>query len=107
MPGNPKAIVADAERRFPVRIIVKGGLGALYLQISDWLDEHCGVNGWATASRRGALGEDGTAVFLNNPTCAVASVARWCVLGDPSGFYELRQDQPAKRVPLPAHKSPL
>jgi hypothetical protein len=34
MPGNPKGIVADAERRFPLRIVIKvppGGIGARYV----------------------------------------------------------------------------
>ena len=32
--------------------------------------------------------------------------ARWCVRGDPSGFYDLRQDDPERRVPAPLHKTP-
>ena len=46
------------------------------------------------------------AVYVNTPTCAVAFVARWCVTGDPPGFYDLREQEPAQRVPTPFHKTP-
>jgi hypothetical protein len=46
---------------------------------------------------------DAVAVYVNTPTCAVAFVARWCVRGDPPGFYDLRRDEPERRVPIPAH----
>src|SRR5580704_18168669 len=45
MPGNPRAIVAEAEQRFPVRIVIKvppGGNGTRYIQMTEWLDENCG-----------------------------------------------------------------
>ena len=87
MPGNPRAIVAEAERRFPVRIAVRipNGLGQQYQPMSDWLDENCGVRGWAiTSMGRQPMGEDAVAVYLSTPTCAVGFVARWCVPGDPA-----------------------
>lgn len=107
MPGNPRAIVAEAERRFPVRLIVKvppSGLGHRYPAMSDWLDENCGLGGWAitSAGTRG-VPNDAVAVYVNTPTCAAAFVARWLVTGDPPGFYVLRPDEPARRVPLAAH----
>jgi hypothetical protein len=111
VPGNPKAIVADAERRFPVRLLVKvpeGGIGTRYTPMADWLDEHCGIDGWAftPAGARGLL-NDALAVYVNTPACALAFVTRWLVPGnDPPGIYELCDDEPAKRVPLPHHKSP-
>jgi hypothetical protein len=111
MPGNPKAIVADAERRFPMRIVVKvpeGGIGTRYTPMVDWLDEHCGVDGWSItpAGTRGLL-NDALAVYVNTPACALAFVARWLVPGnDPPGFYELRPDEPEKRGPGPGHFSP-
>lgn len=79
MPGNPRAIVAEAERRFPVRLAVKvppGGLGHRYPAMSEWLDENCGVNGWAitSAGTRGVL-NDAVAVYVSNPTCAAAGAA--------------------------------
>ena len=111
MPGNPRAIIAEAESRFPVRIAIRipgSGIGSRYKPMSDWLDEQCGIKGWAltSAGTRGLL-NDAVAIYGNSPTCAVAFVARWLVPGDPSGFYQLRDDEPPKRVPLAAHGSPL
>jgi len=110
MPGKPRAIVNDAEGRFPVRIVVKvppGGVGAIFTRIEEWLDENCGIAGWSItpAGIRGVL-NDAIAVYVNTPTCAVGFVARWCIPGDPPGFYELRQDEPARRVPQRQHKTP-
>lgn len=111
MPGNPRRqITAKAEEQYPVRIIVRVpplGLGTRYNAISDWLDDNCGVNGWAIgpAGTRG-IGNDAVAVYLNSPTCAVAFVARWCVPGNPPGLYELRETEPARREPSKPHKSP-
>jgi hypothetical protein len=50
MPGNPREMIKVAERRFPVRIriaVPPGGLGQRYTQITAWLDENCGADGWA------------------------------------------------------------
>jgi hypothetical protein len=47
MPGNPREIT---ERRFLVRIRVdvpREGLGQRHTQITAWLDENCGADGWA------------------------------------------------------------
>jgi hypothetical protein len=38
MPGNPRAIIAEAERRFPIRIAVKvpaAGFGQRYMPIDS------------------------------------------------------------------------
>src|SRR5215469_4874036 len=109
MPGGGTRAI-DAERRFPVRIAFKlpaGGIGQRYKAMTDWLDENCGIDGWsmAPAGMRGVV-NDAMAVYVNSPTCAVAFVARWCVPGDPAGFYDLRQQEPAQRVPTPFHKTP-
>jgi hypothetical protein len=110
MPGNPRAIIAEAEIRFPIRIAIRvppNGFGQRYAPMSQWLDENCGINGWsiAPAGTRGVL-NDAVAVYVHTPTCAVGFVARWCVPGDPSGWYELRRDEPARRMPTPHHKTP-
>jgi hypothetical protein len=81
MPGNPKAIVADAERRFPIRLLVKvppGGIRTRYVPMVEWLDEHCRVDGWSItpAGTRGLL-NDALAVYVNTPACALAFVERW------------------------------
>jgi hypothetical protein len=78
-----------------------------YGPMTEWLDENCGIHGWSItpAGTRG-LANDAIAVYMNGPTCAVAFVARWCVLGDPLGFYALRDDEPERRTRGPGHSSP-
>lgn len=110
MPGNPRAIIADAEERFPIRMTIRvppDGFGQRYTSMCQWLDDNCGIGGWsiAPAGTRGVL-NDAVAVYVNTPACAVGFVARWCVPGDPPGFYALRQDEPQRRVPTPQHKTP-
>ena len=120
MPGNPRAIVAEAERQFPIRIAIKvpeAGIGARYLPMTEWLDENCGLGGWAIApaGTRG-IANDAVVVFVSTPICAAAFIARWCrpkvvtpkgcVPGDPPGFYQLRDDEPERRIPGPGHSSP-
>jgi len=110
MLGNSRAIVAEAEQRFPVRIVIKvppGGIGTRYMPMTEWLDENCGIRGWSIvpAGTRG-IQNDAIAVYMNGPTCAVAFVARWCVSGDPPGFYEFRSAEPERRVSAPRHKTP-
>jgi hypothetical protein len=121
MPDNPRAIIAEAESRFPIRIAIRvppDGFGQRYGPMCRWLAENCGVDGWsiAPAGTRGIL-NDAVAVYVNSPSCAVGFVARWCrpkvvtpegcVPGDPPGFYELRQYEPARRVPMQPHKNAL
>jgi hypothetical protein len=111
MPGNPKAIIAEAERRFPVRIAIRvppGGIGQRHLPLTEWLDENCGISGWSItpAGTRGVT-NDAIAVYVNTPTCAVAFVPRWCVPGDPPGFYELREGEPERRERIWGHSSPI
>jgi hypothetical protein len=75
--------------------------------MTEWLDENCGIGGWSItpAGTRGIL-NDAVALYVNGPTCAAAFVARWCIPGDPSGFYELRQAEPERRVQSAGHSSP-
>jgi hypothetical protein len=50
MPGNSREMITSAARRFPVRIRVAvppAGLGQRHTQITAWLDENCGADGWA------------------------------------------------------------
>jgi hypothetical protein len=52
MPGNPRDMIVSAERRFPVRIRIGvppdgfGRFGQRYAQITAWLGENCGADGW-------------------------------------------------------------
>jgi hypothetical protein len=50
MPGNSRNLITTAERRFPIRIriaVPPAGLGKRHTQITAWLDENCGADGWA------------------------------------------------------------
>src|SRR6266436_3170157 len=83
MPGNPRDIITVAERRFPVRIrigVPPGGFGQRYSQITAWLDENCGADGWAMtpSGMRGVL-NDAVSIYFLDATLASAFVARWCV----------------------------
>ena len=80
MPGNPREMITAAERLFPVRIrigVPPGGLGQRYSQITDWLDENCGADGWAVtpAGTRGVL-NDVVSIYFADATLAGAFVAR-------------------------------
>ena len=82
MPGNPRDMIAVTERRFPVRIRVAvppGGFGQRYSQITAWLDENCGADGWAMtpSGMRGVL-NDAVSIYFLDATLASAFVARWC-----------------------------
>jgi hypothetical protein len=110
MPGNPRAIITEAEQRFPVRIVIRvpgDGIGTRYGPMTEWLDENCGLGGWSitSAGTRGVL-NDAIGVYMSGPSCAVAFVSRWCIPGDPPGFYELRQDEPPRRERSGGHSSP-
>ena len=82
MPGNPRAAIIVAERRFPVRIriaVPPDGLGRRHSQITGWLDENCGAEGWAMtpAGIRGVL-NDALSIYFADATLSGAFVARWC-----------------------------
>jgi hypothetical protein len=82
--------------RFLFRIVIRtpwSGFGARDTTMMDWLDENCGISDWAIApaSTRGAH-NDAIAVYLSNPTCALAFIAHWCLQHDPPGPYEFRID---------------
>ena len=83
MPGNPREMITLAERRFPVRIMIAvppNGLGQRYTQITAWLDENCGSDGWAMtpSGARGVL-NDAISTYFADATLASAFVVRWCV----------------------------
>ena len=82
MPGNPRDMITLAERRFPVRIrigVPPSGLGQRHTQITTWLDENCGADGWAMtpSGTRGVL-NDALSIYFADAALANAFVAR-CV----------------------------
>ena len=50
MAASSKLMIAEAEKRFPVRIrlaLPADGFGTRLTDIHAWLDDNCGANGWA------------------------------------------------------------
>src|SRR5215472_11459198 len=113
MPGNPRELITSAERRFPVRIriaVPPNGLGQRYAQITSWLDENCGADGWAItpSGTRGVL-NDAVSIYFADATLASAFVARWCVgaKAEPAGgVFQVREDEPEPRVGGRLHRTP-
>jgi len=103
-------MISKAEDRFPVRIRVEqppGGLGQRLDRMHAWLDETCGADGWMTTPA-GTLGivNDAFAVYFRDATLAAAFVARWCAgFARVQGFYQLREDDPAPRIPAKPHST--
>jgi hypothetical protein len=106
MPGNPRALIMGAERRFPVliRIVVPPeGLGQQHARITAWLDENCGADGWAMtpSGTRGVL-NDAVAIHFPDAALAAAFVARWCIgyykVETAEGAFRKREDEPTPRV---------
>jgi hypothetical protein len=69
MPSHPREMITMAERRFPVRIrigVPPGGFGQRHTNITAWLDENCGADGWVITPSgvRGVLND---AVISSTP----------------------------------------
>jgi hypothetical protein len=113
VPGSPREMIMMAARRFPVRIrigVPPGGLGQRYTQITDWLDENCGSDGWAMtpSGMRGVL-NDAVSIYFADATLASAFVARWCAgakVETAGGVFHVREDEPAPRVGAGLHRTP-
>jgi hypothetical protein len=113
MPGNPRDMITNAERRFPVRILIgvpPGVFGQRYAQITAWLDENCGAGGWAMTPSgvRGVL-NDAVAIYFADATLASAFVARWCggyKVETADGVFRVREDEPAARTRAAMHRTP-
>ena len=113
MPGNSRQIIMTAERRFPVRIriaVPPGGFGQRYTQMTAWLDDNCGSDGWAItpSGMRGVL-NDAVSIYFADATLASAFVARWCAgyrVETAGGVFQVREDDPAPRVGAGLHRTP-
>src|SRR5271167_4142239 len=113
MPGNPREIITTAERRFPVRIrlgVPPDGFGQRYADMTAWLDENCGADGWAmTPSGTRGVMNDALSIYFANATLANAFVARWCVASKvetAGGVFQMREDEPEPRVGAGLHRTP-
>jgi len=106
-------MISVAEQRFPVRIrvgVAPEGLGQRYARMTAWLDENCGLDGWAMtpSGTRGVL-NDALSIYFANTTSASAFVARWCVgatVETRGGVFQLRADQPEPRLGAGLHRTP-
>jgi hypothetical protein len=80
MAASSRAMIADAGRRFPVRIriaVPPGGFGQRLDRMHAWLDANCGADGWmiTPAGLRGVL-NDAVAIYSRDAALAAAFVAR-------------------------------
>lgn len=105
--------VLEAERTFPVRVkiaVPPGGLGQRLDAMHQWLDGTCGADGWVmTPAGISGVANHAVAVHFRDPALASAFVARWCVANRvkiAAGVFQVREDAPAPRVPVAAHKTP-
>jgi hypothetical protein len=113
MPSHPREMIAMAEQRFPVRIrlgVPPGGFGQRHTNITAWLDENCGADGWAMTPSgvRGVL-NDTVSIYFLNATLASAFVARWCAgytVETKDGVFRIRDDEPAPRIGAGLHRTP-
>jgi hypothetical protein len=112
MVARSRLMIAEAERRFPVRIRIAAdqGLGRRLNQMHQWLDQNAGADGWAmTPSGARGVVNDAAAIYFADATIASAFVARWCAghkaeVAD--GVFRVREDEPAARKVAAHHKSP-
>ncbi len=101
MAASSNFMIAEAERRFPVRIrigVPSDGLGSRLDRIKSWLDENCGASGWAMtpSGTRGVL-NDALSIYFGDATLASAFVARWCAgskIETAGGVFRVREDEP-------------
>ena len=113
MPSHPREMITVGERRFPVRIrlgVPPGGFGQRHTNITAWLDENCGADGWAITPSgvRGVL-NDAVLIYFLDATLASAFVARWCArsrIETDGGVFRIRDDEPAPRIGAPPHRTP-
>ena len=107
----------QAERQFPVRVriaVPPEGLGRQLEIIHAWLDETCGVEGWAVAPA-GLAGvvNDALSFYFADAAFAHAFVARFCCGYRPveinratTGAFAIRTELPPPRRDAALHKTP-
>jgi hypothetical protein len=113
MPSHPREMIIMAERRFPVRIslgVPPGGFGQRHTNITAWLDENCGADGWTITPSgvRGMLNHAVSIYFLD-ATLAGAFVARWCAgttVETKDGVFRMRDGGPSPRIGVGLHRTP-
>jgi len=106
-------MIADAERRFPVRVrtaVPAGGFGQRLDAMYAWLDENCGADGWmkTPAGLRGVV-NDAVAICFRHAALAAGFVARWCRQRLPEvtdSAFVVRDDDPVPPRRALAHRAP-
>ena len=113
MAASSKLMIGEAERRFPVRIrigVPPQGLGSRRDEMTAWLDDNCGADGWAmTPSGLRGVVNDAVAVYFRDAMLAGAFVARWCQgsqVETVEGAFQVREDAPPARRFAPLHRTP-
>jgi hypothetical protein len=113
MAANSRLMIAEAERRFPVRVRVavpSGGFGARLNQMQGWLDQNAGADSWAmTPSGTRGVVNDAVAIHFADVAIASTFVARWCRaqrVEIVDGLYRVREDEPTPRIGAGHHKTP-
>jgi hypothetical protein len=112
-PTRPSKMIISAERRFPVRIrigVPPGGFGQRYSEMTAWLDENCGADGWVMtpSGMRGVL-NDAVSIYFFNATLASAFVARWCAgyrIETANGVFHVRANELLSQVGAGLHRTP-
>ena len=110
---NPRDMIISAERRFPVRIrigVPPGGFGQRYTEMTSWLDENCGADGWAIipSGVRGVL-NDAVSIYFLDATLASAFAAWWRAgykVETAEGVFRIRADEPTPRTEAIMHRTP-
>src|SRR3954471_6761298 len=113
MTTGSRAMIADAERRFPVRVriaVPAGGFGRRLEAIYGWLDQNCGADGWkmTPAGLRGVV-THAVAIYFQDAALAAGFVARWCRQRLPEiedGAFVVRDDDPVAPRSAPSHRAP-
>jgi hypothetical protein len=113
MPGNRRDMIISAERRSPVRIrigVPPGGFGRRHAEMTAWLDENYGSDGWAMTpfGMRGVL-NDAVSIYFLDATLASAFVVRWCAgykIETAEGVFRGRTDEPTARTTASMHRTP-
>jgi hypothetical protein len=104
----PKTMESDFASLVRIRIAVRpNGSRRAASQITAWLDENCGADGWAMtpSGTRGVL-NDALSIYFADATLASAFVARWCVAAKAEtagGVFQVRADEPEPRVGAGLH----
>src|SRR5207253_149394 len=113
MAASSRLMIAEAERRFPVRIRIAvpvGGFGERLNRMQSWLDQNAGADGWAmTPSGIRGVVNDAVAVHFADVAIGSAFVTRWCQarrVEIVNGLYRVRDDEPAPRIGAAHHKTP-